>query len=318
LGRGKELIIADLETKLAASVAESSTLQESLQAKEKSDRFSSDSSNQYSSAPAEDKRSKDNSELSEKLSKLELKLTEKDEELATMRRTVAEARSSKGQIFEDVQMLEENLADMQDTIQTLRRQLADKSKEIESLEYELNCSRQQSKSIQDLVETRRKNGEVISGLKEKEREMDGQLELLTDNLRSIKQENRDLALRLSSLEKEKQALTDTSDRFRSQNAELSAELKLALDKTKRVREDTQQEMMTRIITLKQEKLDLAARLEELQDFIDIQKRSVLEAPSLMDELSQLEEVSSPKQLRLSPAIDSKQLEGLKVDLVRTR
>ena len=76
--------------------------------------------------------------------------------------------------------------------------------------------------------------------------------------------------------------------------------------------------MTRIITLKQEKLDLAARLEELQDFIDIQKRSVLEAPSLMDELSQLEEVSSPKQLRLSPAIDSKQLEGLKVDLVRTR
>lgn len=316
--REKETIIEDLQTKLATTAAENSSLQEDLQPKEKPDRISSDSSNPYSSVPPGDKRFKDRSELSEKVAKLEQKLSEKDEELATMRRTVAEARSSKGQIFEDVQMLEENLADMQDTIQTLRRQLAEKSKEIESLEYELNCSRQESKNIQDLVETRRKNGEVISGLKEKEREMDGQLELLTGNLRSVKQENRDLALRLVSLEKEKQALTDTSDRFRLQVAELSAELKLALDKTKRVREDTQQEMMTRIITLKQEKLDLAARLEELQDFIDIQKRSVLEAPSLMDELSQLEEVSSPKPMRLSPAIDSKQLEGLKVDLVRTR
>ena len=307
----KEQIIADLQTKYEAVAAENTTLKDFLQAKDSPNRFSADSSNQY---PIEAKRSKDSSELTEKITKLEQKLSDKDEELVTMRRTVAEAKSSKGQIFEDVQMLEENLSEMQETIQTLRRQLAEKSKEIERLEYELNCSRQESKNIQELAETRRKNGEVITGLKEKEREMDNQLELLTDNLRTVKQENRDLTLRLVSLEKEKQALIDTSEQLRFKVTELSAELKFTQDKAKRIREDTQQEMMTRIILLKQEKLALEARLEELQDFIDIQKRSVLEAPSLMDELSLLEEASSPKQMRLSPAMD-KQLEGLKGDLV---
>ena len=241
-----------------------------------------------------------------KIAKLEQFLCEKDEELQSLHHKLSETRTSKGQIFEDVQMLEENLSQMQDTIQNLRKQLSDKTKEIETLEYELNCYRQQGKNMQELMENRRKNGEVISGLKEKEREMDGQLEILTDNLRNLKRENHELVQKIASFEREKQSLLDTNESLRSQIADLSAELKLSIDQTKRVKEDTKHEMMSRIVALKQEKLAVETRLRELQDFIDVQKRSILDAPSLMEELAQLEDVSSPKIQRNN----EKQVESL--------
>jgi len=77
--------------------------------------------------------------------------------------------------------------------------------------------------------------------------------------------------------------------------------------------------MSRIISLKQDKVDLESRLEELQDTIDIQKRSFFDAPSLQDELRQLEDTGGYKPSRMSvfPATSGleKQIEQLKVELV---
>ena len=267
----------------------------------------------------ERKHIKETSELSDRISRLELRLTEKDDELHAMQRKVSEAKSYKGQIFDDVQMLEENLTQMQDTISTLRKQLAEKTKEIEALEYELNCSRQESKNFQELVDARRKNGEVISGLREKERKMDGELSTMVEGMRKIKQENHELVVRLNSIEKEKTGLTENCELLRSQLVGLTSELKLAQDKSKRIREDTQQEMMGRIIALKQEKLDLEAKFEELQDQIDIQKRSFYEIPSLMDELKQLDDMGGfrPSRMAQSPLTPGfeKQVESLRIELV---
>ena len=263
---------------------------------------------------------KEVTEWAEKCSRFELRLTEKDDDIETLQHKLTDARSYKGQIFDDVQMLEDNLKQMQETIQTLRKQLADKTKELEVVAYELNCTRQQHNSVGELVEMKRKNTELASTLSERERQLDHDLTTLSAALQKAKQDVHDSTVKLTSVEKEKMSLLDSNEQLRSQVAALIVDLKLCDEKARRAREETKQEMLSRILTLKQEKLEAEARLEELQEQMDLQKRSFFEAPSLMDELKMIDDMGGykPSRLSLAPVAANleRQLEQLKVELVR--
>ena len=268
---------------------------------------------------AEQRTAKELREASESTGRLNRQLVEKEEEIASLQAKVTEARSYKGQIFDDVKELEANLTTMQDTIQSQRKQLSEKNKAIETLEYELNCVRQEGKDAEGLREGRKRNGEVIADLKERERKLEEEVMTVSGSLVQSRQEKHTLAGKVASLEREKATLLETNEDLRSRLVDAEAEIKYFDDKLKQVRDDTIEEMMSRIISLKQDKVDLESRLEELQDTIDIQKRSFFDAPSLQDELRQLEDTGGYKPSRMSvfPATSGleKQIEQLKVELV---
>jgi nucleoprotein TPR len=266
----------------------------------------------------EQKAAKEHREAMDLASKFTRQLEEKEEEITSLQAKVTEARSYKGQIFDDVKELEANLTTMQETIQTQRKQLGEKNKAIETLEYELNCMRQEGKDVEGLRETRRRNGEVIADLKEKERKLEEEIMTVSASLVQSRQDNHALASKIASLERERTALLETNEDLRSRLVDAEAEIKYFDDKLKQVRDDTIEEMMSRIISLKQDKVELESRLEELQDTIDIQKRSFFEAPSLQDELRQLEDSGGYKPSRMSvmPVNNAleKQVEQLKVEM----
>ena len=328
LVREKETSLLDFSSKCELLTSENSSLQKSTEELKKlrdeaqKQMFEIQTNfeiNEKNAKEAAKRANEEISELKEKTRKLISENREKDEEIIALQAKISEIRSYKGQIFDDVKELEANLSSLQDTIQTLRKQIGEKNKAIETLEYELNCLKQEGRDVAGLMENKRKNGEVISDLREKSRKLDEEMMTLSMNLVNSRQENQTLIAKIASMERDRATLLELNEELRSKLVEAEAELKYTDERVKQVRENTKEEMMSRIIALKQEKVELESKLDELQDTIDMQKKSFFEAPSLMDELKQLEDVGGYRRMSILPGSNpaqEKQIESLKLELVR--
>jgi chromosome segregation ATPase len=219
----------------------------------------------------------------EKSKRLKAELAENADELKFLTEKWTAERNKNSELVEDLHESEDKIQQLEEELRKLASGLKNRERTIEQLEDEIS---------------KEDEGELIAG--ERLRELQRSHSALTQqirerecSLRTVEHEKGSLVQQLTGLQREIKRLTaekkDLQDLLDSQGVELEQtldQLRLRDDRILKVKEELQREMAQRIMELKQQKLALEERLQEVEDSVDLRTCNDL---SFHDELSQLED-----------------------------
>lgn len=250
--------------------------------------------------------------------RLQIELKEALDELEIEREKAVSERERRRQLMDDMHVKEDTIERLQADLDSLGKSLASRQLKIEKLENEMSQESYAEYDFHDRIkELTRQNSQLTSQLRESEAELrtfevdraklEGSLQAVNRELKKLQHDKKDQAAQTKRLEEELEAAKEA---LRHRDERLVA-----------IKDDLQQEMTSRILELRHEKLMLEERIEELQENADFTRRSI--ELSIHDELASLDDfrpnrLSTPKDFRSSRSSrffgDTKQTDSLKVEI----
>lgn len=272
------------------------------------------------SARAEHKQ--DTERLQTRIGDLEAEGKERDREVQALNAKIRVMREEKSDLLDEFQSLEESSKGLQCENQVLRQGLKNHQRTIDSLQSEVEQTADMVLE-QDFIEVKKQLEDLVARQKENDRRIAAEKTELVSEISRLEDVNSDQLSRLKTLEKETKALKEYNDFLTLSLEEWKDKATDLTDKMQKTREHLQKESTDRMIKLKQEKIQLEERINELMDQLGPDRRSstmLTGQPSLMDELQLLE--SGPRSSRHSrlsmsarQSTPDRNFEALRLELV---
>lgn len=272
------------------------------------------------SARAEHKQ--DTERLQTRIGDLEAEARERDQEIQTLATKIRAMREEKSDLVDEMQSLEEASKGLQCENQLLRQGLKNHQRTIDSLQTEVE---QTSDMVleQDYLEVKKQLSNLVLRQVESEKRVATEKAELVGEISRLEGVNSEQFSRLKTLEKELKAIKEYNEFLTKSLEEWKDKATDLTDKMQKTREHLQKESTDRMIKLKQEKIQLEERINELMDQFGTDRRSstmLTGQPSLMDELQLLE--AGPRSSRHSrismsarQSTPDKNFEALRLELV---
>ena len=248
------------------------------------------------SAKAEHKQ--DSERFLLRITDLEAELHSKDREFQTILTKIRSMREEKSNLLEEMHSLEEMGKTLECENVMLKQGLKEREKTIDSLQNEVEQSENMVLET-EFLQVKTQLTEMMNRHGESEKKLNGEKNALLEEISRLEEINTEQNLRIKTLEKESKSLKEHNEFLELNVEEWKDKARDLTDKMQKTRENLQKESTDRMIKLKQEKIQLEERINELMEQLGTDRTSVtmLGQPSLMDELQLLE--SGPRSSRRS-------------------
>jgi chromosome segregation ATPase len=221
------------------------------------------------------------------------------DELADERTKVASERERRRQLMNEMHVKEDTVERLQESLDSLGKTLAFGQKKIEKLESEINREADDEYDYSERVkELTRLNSQLTNRLRERDTELQD-----SENERNKLEGALLIAQReAKKAQYDRKEQSSLAKRLEEELEGAKEQLRLRDERLVSIKADLQQEMTSRILELRHEKMVLEERLDELEESANHTLRSI--DLSMHDELASLDDfrptrLSTPKDNRLS-------------------
>jgi exonuclease SbcC len=248
-----------------------------------------------------------------KVAQLKVELREVTDGLTEEAEKAAMERERRRELQDEMHVKEDVIEKLRGELDALRRRLLFREQKIEKLESEINQEADEEYDYSGRIkELTRLNSQLTSHQREVEAELrksetergrvEGSLAAAQREVKKLQHERKELTAQVKKLEEEVEGM---KEQFRQKDERIVA-----------IKEDLQQEMTSRILELRREKMQLEERIEELLES-ELPRKSL--DLSMQDELASLDDFR-PNRLSIRSSrssrffSDMKSSENLKVEL----
>mmetsp|Transcript_9338 Transcript_9338/g.17911 ORF Transcript_9338/g.17911 Transcript_9338/m.17911 type:complete len:643 (-) Transcript_9338:1862-3790(-) len=265
-----------------------------------------------------DQTKQETESLKSKTARLQMELKDALDELKEEREKAVTERERRRQLMDDMHFKEDAIDKLKGELDMLSKSLMTRQQKIEKLENEINRDANDDYDfIERVKELTRLNSQLQSQLREKDTELRA-MESERLKLENVVQANQ---REIKKLQHDKKEHSHMVKQLEEDMDTLRDQLRQRDERVVAIKEDLQQEMASRILELRQEKMILEERIEELQESADFTRKSI--DLSIHDELASLDDfrphrLSTPKDMRSSRSSrffgDGKVNDSLKVEI----
>ena len=226
--------------------------------------------------------------LTQKIESKDEELEKLHQELSTLSKKIDRMKSKQHQMIDEYQKMEEEVHSIETAKKTLSVELDSRNQKIQELEQEL----QENPSVETVEAMKSRLSELHQKNKESETLLEAIRAETALDLAEARAANKQLRGELKAERKEKEKQSRAADRLQAEVDSLKKQLIEVEESANVTKNRTKDELTDRILALESEKMQLKQAFEELQDEVDISRRSMMgNQPSFMDELRAMDRAS---------------------------